>query len=756
MAKKEKSFAAGRGPDAPGRSTRRTWLRVVIGVIVFAAIVYFIVRNIGVFGKVALVLLGFGAVVLIHEFGHFVVAKLCGVKVEVFSIFMPPILFGLRRTKDGLRLRILPELFAKGGDDAGEGLLCFTIGKKGGEEGVEYRIGLIPFGGFVKMFGQDDIGPVKENKDPRSFANKSFIVRAAVLAAGVGFNALSAVIIFMIVFLFGINLTPPIVGGVIPNSPAALAGLKSGDEIIEINGKSEDLDFSNIGVAAALSDVNEVVRLKVKRRDGSVADFALVAQRLPGEMERVFGILLPMGLTVGKVSGSDANQLYARTGLRSGDSIRGIDGKEVRSYWELMDIVEETFAHEATLLVERPKKGGAVEQVECRMRLDLGVAEKTVKSESDLGHIYSMVPRLAVAGFAPKSDSSENGRGGAVRKISGKVRRSFGKKVVEKEEDGAESVLRIGDIIVGVGDDAEYIGNPTYKEIREVVGKSEDKDLAIRVLRADANGIERETSVTVRPRRRPDVNEVKIGVAFLLDAAHSVVAKTIDANGGPARLDIRRGAVITAVDGTKVASFYDVISQIRRYKGERITIDYRVDDKMAGDVALDVGSGDAIAVKSGFAEYIPFDDLKRPYKARGATLPSRLVNAVVMGWDRTIMFIAQSYVTLKRLIGGLVSPRSLIGPVGIIAFSYRIVAEQPFIYYVYFLGLISAVIVVFNLLPWPPFDGGLVMLVMVEKIKGSPLSERVQAIMIYSGWVLVGALIIYVTFNDIIRSFFSG
>jgi len=737
---------------AEREKSMKTWLRVVIGAIVFAAIVFFIVRNIGVFGKVALVLLGFGAVVLTHEFGHFVVAKLCGVKVEVFSIFMPPILFGLRRTKDGLRLRILPELFAKGGDEAGEGLLCFTIGKKGGEEGVEYRIGLIPFGGFVKMLGQEDIGPVKENKDPRSFANKSFIVRAAVLAAGVGFNALSAVIIFMIVFLFGINLTPPIVGGVIPNSPAALAGLKSGDEIIEVNGKSEDLDFSNIGVAAALSDVNEAVRLKVKRRDGSVADFALVAQRLPGEMERVFGILLPMGLTVGKVSGSDANQLYARTGLRNGDSVKGIDGKEVRSYWELMDIVEETFAHEATLLVERPKKGGAAEQVECRMRLDLGVAEKTIKSESDLGHIYSMVPRLRIAGFTPKSDSSKNGRRGAVRKISDKVRRSFGKTDVEKEENGNATGLRIGDIIVGAGD----IENPTYSQMREIIKNSKDKELAVRVLRADAKGFERETSVTVRPEWRKDVNEVRIGVAFLLDAAHSVVAKTIDANGGPARLDIPRGAVITAVDGTKVASFYDVIKEIRRYSGERITIDYRVDDKIAGDVALDVRSGDAIAVKSDFAEYIPFDDLKRPYKARGATLPSRLVNAVVMGWDRTIMFIAQSYVTLKRLIGGLVSPRSLIGPVGIIAFSYRIVAEQPLIYYVYFLGLISAVIVVFNLLPWPPFDGGLVMLVMVEKIKGSPLSERMQAIMIYSGWVLVGALIIYVTFNDIIRSFFSG
>ncbi|MEJ2704886.1 MAG: site-2 protease family protein, partial [Sedimentisphaerales bacterium] len=141
--------------------------------------------------------------------------------------------------------------------------------------------------------------------------------------------------------------------------------------------------------------------------------------------------------------------------------------------------------------------------------------------------------------------------------------------------------------------------------------------------------------------------------------------------------------------------------------------------------------------------------LEKPYKANGP------VEAVVMGYRRTIMFVAQAYVTLRRLVGGLVSPKNLMGPVGIITFSYRIVSEQPLVYYIYFLGLISAVIAVFNFLPLPPLDGGLVLLLIVEKLKGSPLSERVQAVIAYGGWALILTLILYVTFNDIVRSFFS-
>jgi regulator of sigma E protease len=241
-----------------------------------------------------------------------------------------------------------------------------------------------------------------------------------------------------------------------------------------------------------------------------------------------------------------------------------------------------------------------------------------------------------------------------------------------------------------------------------------------------------------------------IGISLTYDLEHAVVAGTLPPEEGSAALEIPAGAAITAVDGAPVFSFFDVAMEIRKYAGQRITIDYRLNEQVAGAVSMNVPGGeDLFAVKSTFAEQIPFKPLEKTYKADGP------VDAVVMGYRKTVMFVAQTYVTLRRLIGGLVSPKDLMGPVGIITLSYRIVADRPFVYYVYFLGLISAAIAVFNFLPLPPLDGGLVVLLIVEKIKGSALSERVQVIIAYAGWTLIGSLILYVTFNDIVRNFFS-
>ncbi len=696
------------------------YFRVALFVVFLVVILVLIVRNIGTFGNVLLVMLGFGAVVLVHEFGHFIIAKLANIKVEAFSIFMPPILLGVRKTEKGYRLRILPEIFPKEGDESGEGAMNFTIGRKGQASETEYRIGLIPFGGFVKMLGQDDIGPVKNNDDPRSYANKPVHIRAATIAAGVVFNVVSAVIVFMITFLIGIELRPAVVGGVVPDSPAARAGLMAGDEIIEIAGKKGDLDFSNIGIAAALSGRDEKVAMRVRRTDGSEEDLLLVAELLPGQPVRLFGVLKAPSLTVAKFLNEDANDLYLRTGLLPGDRITSINDRDIRGHWELVDIIQNALLPEVTLSAERIGDGGETETIESHARLYLDYTSNSdIQFESELRHIYSMVPRLRIIATANERNSSLSDTG---------------------------TYLRAGDIILAAGD----IINPTYKELREIATDYKDKELQVKVLRIDPNGIEKSLVITVKPEQEEGSDRVIIGINLALDAEHPVVAKTIATEQGPPGLKIPSGARITAVDGEAISSFYDVIREIKKYPGERITIDWRLDQETAGNVVLDVGAGnDFITVKSFPVEDIPFVDLKRSYKASGP------INAVVMGCRRTVMFIAQTYVTLKRLAGGLVSPKNLMGPVGIITFSYRIVSEQPIVYYVYFLGLISAVIAVFNFLPLPPLDGGLVVLLLVEKIKGSALSERVQTVIAYTGWTLILVLFLYITFNDIIRSFFS-
>jgi regulator of sigma E protease len=694
--------------------------RVVNGIFwvaLLAGAVYLISKYVGVVSNTVIVLLGFGAVVLVHEFGHFLVAKLSGIKVESFSIFMPPTLVGIRKTKAGFRYRFLPTFLAEKGEEPEEAA-----------EETEYRIGVFPFGGYVKLLGQEDTGPVKQIDDPRSFARKPVSIRIAVIAAGVTFNVISAAIIFVIVFLVGIRLPPAVVGGVVPKSPAAKAGLQPGDEILRIDGKSEDLDFSNILIAAALSKKDEPVPVIVRHPDGTTERTRLVAENMPGGSFREFGILQPLSLKVARIA--EPNVLRERTGLAPGDRIVAAAGRELSHYWEFTSVVEDTLTPSIQVTAERPANGSS-ERVQTQLPLEWTVTRSgEVESDADLNHIYSMVPRVLVTGV-----DTQQGQAAADRE----------KRSLSPAPDDTQH-LRPGDIILA----AARTSNPTYKELRDITAQYEDTPLPIQVLRTDPNGRERVLTVTVQPRRDPKTDRVVIGFLPALDARHAIVAKTISIPGGPAALEIPRGARILSVNGRPVSSFYDVLAEVRRQEGQAVTLEYQLDNEARGGVTLPATRGpEAVSMKSELAESVPVEPLERLYQATGPA------NALGMGYRRTWTFIAQTYITLKRLLGGLISPKNLMGPVGIITFSYRIVAEQPLVNYAYFLGLISATIAVINFLPLPPFDGGLVILMLIEKVKGSALSERTQGIVAYAGWVMVLILLVYVTFNDIVRSFFS-
>jgi regulator of sigma E protease len=151
-----------------------------------------------------------GILVTIHEYGHFIVARLCGVRVERFSIG-----FGK------------PLLAWKG-----------KPGKAGtsSEVPTEYVISALPLGGYVKMLGEqeDDIGP---DLRKQSFGHKSLLQRTAIVAAGPVANFLLAIILYWCVFLAGVSGLAPVVGDVEPGSAADQATLLAGDEIVSVDGQ---------------------------------------------------------------------------------------------------------------------------------------------------------------------------------------------------------------------------------------------------------------------------------------------------------------------------------------------------------------------------------------------------------------------------------------------------------------------------------------------------------------------------------------
>jgi regulator of sigma E protease len=127
------------------------------------------------------------------------------------------------------------------------------------------------------------------------------------------------------------------------------------------------------------------------------------------------------------------------------------------------------------------------------------------------------------------------------------------------------------------------------------------------------------------------------------------------------------------------------------------------------------------------------------------------LKAMMIGVNKTIYFIDQVYLMMQRMVvTRSVGLDQVSGPVGIVKMGSEI-AEHDLVKLLYFLALISANLAVINFLPLPIVDGGLFVFLIVEKIKGSPISMKVQMATQVVGLALIVSIFLYVTFNDVLR-----
>lgn len=237
-----------------------------------------------------------GVLIFVHELGHFIVAKLCGVYVEKFSLGFGPRIFG----------------------------------KKIGE--TEYCLSAFPLGGYVKMYGEQEEENIVPDpaKEGRSFADKKTWQRASIVLAGPVANMLLALVVFCGLFMNGYPDYPAIIGKVSAESPAAAVGLVAGDEIKSVDGKEIRAwsDFQSI----IAKNPNKTLTLTLA--DGkqlSVNTKSTEVHDVFGDVETVgtIGVELYVPAIIGTVQyGSPADE----AGLKNGDTIIAIDGINVPSW----------------------------------------------------------------------------------------------------------------------------------------------------------------------------------------------------------------------------------------------------------------------------------------------------------------------------------------------------------------------------------------------------------------------------------------
>lgn len=608
----------------------------------------------------AIVVLGIGALIFVHELGHFLVAKKVGIRVHAFSLGFGPRIWG------------------------------FTRGE------TEYKLCAIPLGGYVKMAGEfpgeedgEGSGP-----DEGNFTSKTISQRAWVVSAGVIMNVIFAIVVFPIAFSAGVPMDSTVVGSVRNGSPAWVAGLRPGDEILEIN-DSKVLGFSDVRINIATSDADEGVNMKVLR-GGETTHVSLMPEYNEASGLMTAGIL-PALQPLQFADGAAALD----AGISVDDEIVAIEGIPST---QLIGLGSGSFPH---LFSDSNKSLSFLIR-----RAETGVEETVIvpsfrkaAEDDDRPMIGVSICRRLIAAVADNSPAATLG-------------------------------LKTNDKIVSINGTS----TPSLLDIRrEVLAASNGRSLRIVV--------ERENSP--QPIALPPYDATNGGALALLasiEIARNGLELRIAENMPAAAAGLLTGDQLVALGSTGFnagdeGAFGEFVTLIGEAGEEAVELTVlRGNEELTFTVQP---APNRAYVNGTLTELAPLRVLSKRVEV---PFPA----SIGAGFSQAVYQTKNILMNIKSIFSGRVAAKNLGGIIAIAQVSYTF-AEQGLAKILFFLAILSLNLAVLNILPIPILDGGHLVFLAVEKIKGGPVSDKILVLANWVGLIMILALMVFVTFNDIKR-----
>ncbi len=700
---------------------------------------------------------GFSLIIFLHEFGHFIVARMCSVKCLAFSIGIGPRMCGWRQN-GGLSFggdpydpdskkhkHVATETAAVQSDLP----TAATEPRHSRAVGIcDYRLSWLPLGGYVRMLGQDDMDPTKVSSDPHAFNQRPIWQRMCIVSAGVIMNVIFAAVCFSIIFSPGIGVDfPPARIGAVTYGMPAWGQLNMGDQIESINGEQVRgfLEFTDVMMASALAKENQQFTLMVIRYGtGKRESVSLTPKRSDASGFLAFGVEAMPGLKlVGKgadYTNADAAKVFGhRVTFEAnkpelnkikdeGWKITAIDDIDLRDqpepnathdkYVLLYNRVKERNGQAVTLSLENTTTK-ATQQITLLPHIE------PVPGETKFPTVFGLAPQVIISEASPKSPAARAG-------------------------------LHSGDRITQLGD-RSY---PDLEMVRKIISGSEGKPLAMEVERMEPTaGTAADTSpatssapagpplspktVAVTVAAKKEKGNYIIGIQLFQDLRSTRFVQITPESAAPT-LDLEPGATIAAIDGQAVANWQEIYAALRTKNADtQVAVTFNTTQgPQPRTFAYTKAESELVKEHLQFMLGLQLANETKTQKADNAG------QAVLMGMDHTKKFILNVYMTLAGLFRGTVEASNLHGIVGITKVGYDVQERGP-VWLWYVLAMVSVNLAVANFLPLPIVDGGLFLLLILEKVRGKPLSLKVQTAIQTAGIVLLAGLFIFVTMNDI-------